>query len=39
MKKAVNSGLLLLSISALLLSGCGTAALPPDHDGMRTGSH
>ena len=24
MKKAVNSGLLLLSISAMLLSGCGT---------------
>ena len=32
MKKAVRSGLLLLGISAILLSSCGTRHCLPDHD-------
>ena len=39
MKKAVNSGLILLSIGASSPIRMWAAAVPPHHDGVRTGSH
>ena len=38
MKKAVNSGLILLSIGPIPIR-MWAAAVPPHHDGVRTGSH